>query len=133
MDLNTEFCKEVGIKPAACYLLNPDTGETRFYSNLSGLYKKPAGWENVESYKFEKPKYPDLISNPYNFSQVVNVQWFMFGEMGDIYKREGQETFEYNYIKTRLTAMKMTRSFGGGEMLDEYKKAIRELVFEYLE
>ena len=57
----------------------------------------------------------------------------MFGEMGDIYKREGQETFEYNYIKTRLTAIKMTKSFGGGEMLDEYKKAIRELCFEYLD
>lgn len=133
MDLNTEFCKEIGIKPAICYIVNSETGEIRFYANLSGLYKKPVGWTKIETYRFDKPKYPDLINNPVNFSKVLNVQWYMFGEMGDIYKREGQETFEYNYIKTRLTAIKMTKSFGGGEMLDEYKKAIRELCFEYLD
>lgn len=132
-ELNTEFCKEVGIKQATCYLLNKETGEVRFYSTQSGLYKKPSGWNKIEQYKFEKPKYPDLINNPFNFSALINVQWYMFGDLGDAYKRNGEESFEYNYVKTRLTAMKMCKSFGGGEMLDEYKKALREIMFDYME
>lgn len=131
--LNAEFCKEVGIKHAACYILNKETGEVRFYSNLTGLYKKPTGWKKIESYKFDKPIYPDLINNPYNFSELINIQWKMFGEIGDAYKRNGEESFEYNYVKTRLTAMKMAKSFGGGELLELYKKAIRETPFAYIE
>jgi hypothetical protein len=63
---------------------------------------------------------------------LLNVQWMMFGEIGVVYKREGNESFEYNYLKTRLTAIKMTKSFGGGEMLDEYKRVIQEIQFDYL-
>ena len=131
--LNTEFCKEVGIKQAACYIVNPDTNEIRFYSNLSGLYKKPAGWKKVEAYKFDIPKYPDLITNPFNFSLLINVQWFMWRELGNVYTQEGKETFEYNYVKKRLEAMKMARSFGGGDKLDEYKDTIRNLPFDYFD
>lgn len=130
--LNAEFCKECGIKQAVCYLLNKETGEIRFYSGLSGLYKHPSGWKKIEAFKFDKPRYPDLINNPFNFSELINIQWYMFGEIGDVYKREGNETFEYNYVKTRLAAMKMTKSFGGGEMLEEYKKAIQEIPFDYI-
>ena len=57
--LNNEFCKEVGIKQAICYIVNKETGETRFYSSLSGLYKKPSGWKKIAVYKFNEPKYPD--------------------------------------------------------------------------
>ena len=131
--LNTEFCKECGIKQAACYLLNPDTGEVRFYSNISGLYKHPVTWKKVEQYRFDKPRYPDLITNHYNFTKLINIQWKMFGEIGDVYKKTGNESFEYCYLKTRLTAIKMCKSFGGGEMLEEYKKAIRESEWDYLE
>lgn len=131
--LNTEFCKECGIKQASCYILNKETGEVRFYSNPTGVYKKPAGWTKIATVKFDKPKYPNLIDNPYNFSALIGVQWDMFGEIGDAYKRNGDESFEYNYVKTRLTAIKMCKSFGGGEMLDEYKKAIRETLFDYME
>ena len=130
--VNIEFRKEVGIKSVACYLVNAETGEVRFYSNMSGLYKKPSGWKKIQAYKFDKPRYPDLINDPCNFSMLLNVQWMMFGEIGDVYKREGDESFEYNYIKTRLTAIKMTKSFGGGEMLEEYKRVIQELPFNYL-
>ena len=131
-NLNEQFCKEVGIKQVVCYLFNPDTQEIRFYSNLSGLYKKPVGWKNIEQYKLEKPLYPDLFY-PNNFCKLLNIQWKMFGELGDIYKKTGTESFEYCYLKTRLTAMKMAKSFGGGEMLEEYKKAVRDCDFEYVE
>lgn len=131
--LNEQFCKEVGIKYASCYLYNPETKEIRFYSNLSGLYKQPSGWKKIEQYKFKEPKYPDLINNPFNFSTLINIQWKMFGEIGDAYLRTGDESFEYNYVKTRLTAMKMCKSFGGGEMLEEYKKALREASFDYFD
>ena len=131
--LNAEFCKECGIKQAICYIVNPETGEIRFYSNISCAYKKPSGWNKVESYRFDKPRYPDLINNPNNFSALINIQWDMFGELGDAYKKSGKESFEYNYVKTRLTAIKMCKSFGGGEMLEEYKKAIQATLFDYLD
>ena len=52
---------------------------------------------------------------------------------GDVYKRTGEESFEYNYIKTRLTAIKMCKSFGGGEMLELYKEAIQNILFDYID
>lgn len=131
--LNKEFCKECGIKQATCYILNTETNEVRFYKKLSGTKKKPIGWKNTEIYKFNKPKYPDLINNPYNFLTLLNIQWDMFGEVGEIYKKNGKEPFEYNYLKTRLSAIKMCKSFGGGEMLDEYKKAIQTAPFNYID
>lgn len=128
--INEEFCKEIGIKKACCYLLNKDTDEIRFYSNVSGLYKKPAGWKNIEKQKFEAC-YPDFINNCYNFCMLLNVQWYLFGELGDVYKRNGNEPFELNYLKMRLKAIKLCKSFGGGEMLEEYKKKVRELPLDY--
>lgn len=132
-EINKEFCKEVGIKKACCYLLNKDTQEIRYYCNLSGLYKIPKKWKNVEKGVFKEPCYPDLINNAYNFSALINVQWFLFGELGDVYQRTGNETFEVNYLKTRLKAIKMCKSFGGGEMLEEYKRLVREIPFDYME
>lgn len=129
--INEEFCKEVGIKKACCYLQNKDTDEIRFYSNLSGLYKKPKNWKNIQKGKFE-PCYPDFINNSYNFCILLNVQWYLFGELGDVYRRNGNESFEVNYLKTRLNALKVCKSLGGGEMLDEYKKQLKELPFDYL-
>jgi hypothetical protein len=131
--LNAEFCKECGIKKAVGYILNKDDHDIRFYSSPSSLYKKPSGWKNTETVKFKEPRYPDLINNPLNFSMVLNIQWQMFGELGDVYKKNGNETFEYNYIKTRLSAIKMAKSYGGGEMLDEYKKVLRDMFYDYSE
>lgn len=131
-NLNDQFCKEVGIKRVVCYIFNTDTNEVRFYSNLSGLYKKPKGWKNIEAYKLEKPLYPNLMDSK-NFSKLINIQWKMFGEIGDVYKKSGNESFEYCYVKTRLMAMKMAKSFGGGDMLEEYKKAVRDCEFSYTE
>ena len=131
-DINEEFCKEVGIKKACCYLLNADTNEIRYYTNLSGLYKKPSGWKHIEKGKFE-PRYPDFINNPFNFCTLINVQWYLEGKLGDVYKRNGDESFEANYLKTRLNAMKMCKSLGGGEILEEYKKQLRDLSFDYEE
>ena len=131
-EINDEFCKEVGLTKKCCYLLNKDTGELRFYSNLSGLYKKPSGWKHIEKGKFE-PRYPDFINNPFNFCILLNVQWYLEGKLGDVYTRNGDESFECNYLKTRLKALKMCKALGGGEILDEYKKQLKELSFDYME
>lgn len=128
--INDEFCKEVGIKKACCYLLNEDTQEIRYYSNLSGLYKRPKNWKNIQAKKF-KNCYPDLIHNAHNFCALLNVQWFLFGQLGDVYERTGDECFEVNYLKTRLKALKLSRSLGGGDMLQEYKKLVKDIIFEY--
>lgn len=132
-DLNTEFCKECDIKKASCCIINKETGEIRFYTSPTGIYKKPAGWTKIQTVKFDTPRYPNLIENPFNFSALINIQWELFGEVGDAYKRTGDETFEYNYVRTRLSAIKMCKSFGGGEMLDMYKEAIRNTLFDYME
>ncbi len=128
--INEEFCKEVGIKKACCYLLNKDTKEKRYYSNLSGLYKKPKNWKNILGRKF-KSCYPDLINNPSNFCALLNIQWFLFGQLGNVYERTGDECFEVNYLKTRLNALKLSRSLGGGDMLEEYKNLVKQITFEY--
>lgn len=128
--INQEFCKEVGIKKACCYLQNRDTGEIRYYSNLSGLYKNPKNWKNIIRKKIE-PCYPDIINDYKNFSLVINTHWDLFGELGEAYYRTGLESFEANYLKTRIRAMKMCKSLGGGDMLEEYKKSIRELPLNY--
>ena len=74
-----------------------------------------------------------IINNPFNFCTLINVQWYLEGKLGDVYKRNGDESFEANYLKTRLNAMKMCKSLGGGEILEEYKKQLRELSFDYEE
>lgn len=128
--INQEFCKEVGIKKACCYLQNQDTGEIRYYSNLSGLYKHPKNWKHIIKHKIE-PRYPDIINNAQNFSLVLNTHWNLFGQLGETYFRTGLESFEANYLKTRIKALKMCRSLGGGDMLNEYKKIIRNLPLKY--
>lgn len=128
--INDEFCKEVGIKKACCSLFNEETGEIRYYTNLSGLYKQPVGWKHIRKEKFDLC-YPDLINNEFNFCGLLNIQWFLDGQLGDVYKRNGTETFQVNYLKTRLKALKLCRALGGGEMLEEYKKRVKELPFEY--
>ena len=132
-DLNKEFCKEVGIKPVSSYIINKDTGEVKFFTRKTAAPKLPTDWKNIIAAEFKHKRYPDLINNPYNFTALLNVQWFMFGELGDVYTRDGTESFEYKYVKTRLTAMKLAKSYGGGEMLEAYKKALRELSLDYFE
>lgn len=129
-EINNEFCKEMGIKKACCCLYNKDTGEIRYYTNLSGLYKQPAGWKNILKEKFDSC-YPDFINNEFNFCNLLNVQWFLDGQLGDVYKRNGTENFQANYLKTRLKAIKLCKAFGGGEMLEEYKKRVNQLPFQY--
>ena len=133
-EINDEFCKEVGIRKTCCYIYNKDTSEIRYYTTNSGLYKSPKTWKHVIKGKYE-PRYPNLISNPYNFLLLLNIQWFMFGELGDTYRRTGEETFEANYVKTRLKALKMCRSLGCGEgdMFNVYKERVRELPFTYMD
>lgn len=129
-EINDEFCKEIGIKKACCYLYNKDTDEIRYYTNLSGLYKQPSGWTNIGKGKFDAC-YPDFINNELNFCNLLNVQWFLDGQLGDVYKRNGTECFQANYLKTRLKAIKLCKAFGGGDMLEEYKKRVKELPLEY--
>lgn len=130
--LNEEFCKEVGLKKIVCVLTNLDTNETRYYSSLSALSRFPVGWVNCEAIRFEKPIYPDLIFNCNNFCTLLNIKWDMFKELNNQpYIKLKDECFQATYLRTQLMAIKMSKSFGGGEMLDEYLKAIKNAYFEY--
>ena len=132
--INDEFCEVAGIKRACCCIRNLDTGEVRYYSNISSLYKKPVGWENYDGFKIsDVPVYPDLIGNDANFLKLLNVQWDMFKSLGQCYKNYENEPFQATYLKTRLNGIKTCKSFGGGEMLDEYLKSVRNVDFEYME
>lgn len=130
--VNDEFCEIAGVKRVCCCLRNLDTGEIRYYSNLSSLYKKPVGWENYDGFKISDiPIYPDLINNDTNFIKLLNVQWGMFRSLGQCYKNYEDEPFQATYVKTRLNGIKTCKTFGGGKMLDKYLEAIRRIDFEY--
>ena len=129
--LNDEFCQEVGLKKISCILINEDTDEIRYYSSLSALNRFPVGWKNCKAIKFNKPCYPDLITNCNNFCTLLNIKWDMFKELNNQpYFNLKDECFQATYVRTQLMAIKMSRSFGGGEMLDEYIKAIKNATFE---
>ena len=56
----------------------------------------------------------------------------MFKELNNQpYIKLKDECFQATYLRTQLMAIKMSKSFGGGEMLDEYLKAIKSAYFEY--
>lgn len=128
--INNEFCKEIGIKKYTCYLENEQTGERKYYISPSGFYKNPKNWESISRHKLKEPKYPDLINNPKNFLKLLNVQWKLFGNLGDKYLKTGEEDFELNYVKTRLKAIKICRTLGGGDGLDAYREEILNTKFE---
>ena len=131
--INNAFCEEVGIKKICCALKNKKSGEIKYYVSPSALYKIPKNWQekDIQKIKLQEPIYPDIITNTKNFLLLLNVQWSMFGELGDVYTKTGVETFECNYVKTRLKALKMCRSFGGGEMFEQYVENVKNLPFEY--
>lgn len=130
-ELIKEFCDEAGIKPIKYILFEPNLNEYRLYSSRTALYKKPSGWGETELTTLDTPIYPDLINDPENFLMVLNLQWDMFEELGDVYQKERDESFQYNYLNTKLKALKMCKSFGGGEMMEEYKKELRKLNYGY--
>lgn len=127
-EINNRFCELVGIKPIKSALLNLDTGELRTYLTTSCLYKKPKGWINIEVYTFDKPIYPDF-TNPINFSLLIEVQWKMFGTIGEQYVKINEESFAANYLYTKLRAVEILKSYGGSDALDEYCKALQGLDF----
>lgn len=127
-ELNTLFCKKIGIKKACYLVINPVTKEAKTLSNLN---KVPKSWDNPKIIEFTE-KYPDFINNINNFMMLLNVQWNMFGHLGDSYEKQSDESFQYNYLKTKLKAIDLCNSFGGGEMLEEYKKEVRKQPFDYI-
>lgn len=126
--INNRFCELVGIRPIKSALINTDTGQLRTYVTTSCLYKKPKGWENVEVYTFDEPIYPDF-TEPLNFNMLLEVQWQMFGTLGEQYTKLKNESFAVNYLFTKLKAIEILLSYGGSDTLDAYCKQIRELNF----
>lgn len=130
-ELNEEFCKECGIKPIYGYTMKDVfTEPTYYYSKQSltkALKKLPQGY----AYQIcETPTYPDLLNEEINFIKFINVQWNIFGQIGtDMYIKVSDESFQYNYMMMRLNALKACKAFGGGEMMEEYKKALRKTQF----
>lgn len=125
-----DFCKEVGIKKAYICLKNLDTGEKKLYASKTVKYRKPKGWYNVETTYLNKPSYPNLTA-PTNFLKLLNVQWDIFGQLGDVYEKETNESFPENYLRKKLDAIKICKCFGGGEMFEVYAAALRKTNFDY--
>ena len=124
-----EFCELTGIKKIVGYIRNLDTDEIRSYSNRSSLYRPPKGWVNIEVIILNKTSYPDLTS-PINFIKLLNIQWSLFGEIGAQYVLQENETFQENYLYNRINAIKTCKSFGGGEMLNEYLETVKNTDFD---
>lgn len=129
-DINAEFAQLVGIKKVQAFIVNNKDGEVRYYSHPSSAYRTPKGWEDFSVGILEEPVYPDFTT-PYNFATLLNIQWEIFGSLGPQYQRVADESFPVNYLVTKIQAIKVCRSFGGGDLLDEYIKRVREADFDY--
>ena len=134
-EINAQFCELCGIKKYLGYLYNIRTKERRYYFNRSSLYRLPNGWTHEDTISSALPNgepiYPDLINNPKNFSLLINIHWEMFGELGQVYTNSYNECFEATYLRTRVQAINVCKSFGGGEMLDLYMQNVRNTKFYY--
>lgn len=131
VSINNVFCEETGIKKVKCYVKNKETGEIRFYSNRSSKYRLPKNWKEVETFTFNKPVYPNLF-DPHNFLMLLNVQWYLFGSLGCQYRIMEDEEFQTNYLITRIKAIQLSKSLGGGELLDMYMDELQNMEFDYL-
>ena len=129
-DIIINFCTEVGIKRIKSYIKNKDTNEIRFYSQDSSKYRTPKGWKNVERVSLDAYIYPDL-TKPENFIKLLKCHWELFNKFGLYQSLGNNESFEINYILTRLKAIRTCRAMGGGEMLDYYLQELRKIDFDY--
>ena len=129
-EINNEFCQLVGLKKAKSFILNNNSGEIRYYAHSSGKYKCPKGWTNVTTGILDKAVYPDM-TEPYNFCLLLNVQWDIFESLGASYSKVGDESFEINYIMNKIQGIKMARSFGAGQLLDDYIAQLKQTQFYY--
>lgn len=118
-EINNKFCELIGMKPIKAVLLNVDTKEVKTYFSISCLYKKPKGWVNTKICILKTPLFPDF-TDPINFSKLIELQWEMFGNIGDQYFRMRNESFAVNYLFSKVRAIETLLSYGGSEMLEEY-------------
>lgn len=128
--LNKEFSELVGIKKVQAFIINTESDEIRYYSYPSGKYKKPKGWEKSLAVSLPEPIYPDFTSSE-NFTKLINIQWNMFGNVGSQYNKLENESFQVNYLSTKIAAIKVARSLGGGAMLEKYIERVCNTDFEY--
>ena len=128
--LNTTFCQLVGIKPIKAILYNPETNEAKTYSSTNCIYRRPKGWENAIVNTYDKPKYPDFTEKE-NFYALLDLQWKLFGSLGDQYVRLKDESFEVNYLYSKVKAIQILKAYGGSEMLDKFIEEIKNLTFTY--
>ena len=129
-DLNKTFCDLVGIKPIKALLIHAETQERKTYTTTKCAYRRPKGWENAKLIIFKHPVYPDLTEE-YNAIKLINVQWHLFGNIGDQYVMMNNEDFQTNYLYTKIKAIQTLRVFGGSDMLDEFCRQVREIDFDY--
>lgn len=129
-NLNKKFSELMGVKKIHSLVKNNDTNEVRYYAHRSGAYKKPKGWKNVTAIVLPKPIYPDF-TKPSNFTKLLNIQWDIFRSLGPQYTKVMDEPFEVNYLVNKIQGIQVCRAFGGGELLDDYIKVVRNTEFEY--
>lgn len=123
-DLNKTFCNLVGIKPVKSILINPKTNEMKTYTTTNCLYRKPKGWENSKVITFDIPKYPDF-TDVENHQLLIDIQWKLFGSIGDTYTQMRDESFAVNYLYMKIRAMQTIRSLGGSDMLEDFCEMVR--------
>lgn len=129
--VNKTFCDLVGIKPIKAVLTNLDTHEERFYTSRTSVYKHPKDWKNVSTKIFKNPIYPDF-TNPVNFLQLLDIHWYLFGNLGTVYNRVQDESFELNFLYHKLQAIIAMKGYGGSDVLDMFIQMVKDINF-YIE
>lgn len=130
--LNITFCDIVGIKPIRGLIINEDTEEVRTYQSINSLYRIPKSWSNcnIKRVIFDTYRYPDFTLVD-NFYLLLDIQWQLFGNIGDQYIRIRDESFPVNYLYNKVKALQTIKAYGGSDMLYEFCKKVRECQYVY--
>ena len=86
------------------------------------------GWKetDVHTVRYDIDMYPDF-TEPDNFCNLINIQWKIFGSLGDQYTLISDENFQCNYLYNKIQGIKAMLSYGGSNVLQEYIEAIHNM------
>lgn len=129
--LNKTFCELANIRPVVCAVCDKTLNITHFYSNISGVYKRPKDITEYRIFSFKNnPLYPDLVNNSNNFVNLLNVQWKQSGQIGT-YTQTHCESFSVNYLTNKLTSIIMVSNRFINNNLESYLHELSLVSWDY--
>lgn len=130
--INQKFCTLVGIQPLKSLIGNFDNLDYRAYYSKSSCYRIPKRWQNdnVKSYAFKNPVYPDFVASSYNFSKLLAADYSITGSI-EIHCT-GPQTLPVQYLSDKVRALEMMSLLNKPNIiLSNFKTVLINQVWEY--